>query len=227
MVQLTRLFFSLCLVSVSFATPAKRTVAQVEADITSIGNQVKTLDTDLTGFPASGLAGALAIHTAASNLVTTVNTGTTDVKNTGTVSEADGNTILTQVQAIEPTILDALSQITAKQPSFAALPIGGIPALVLQDLKTLNTSTVAFAAALIVAAPADLRAQQRLLRTPFLRLSPRLLRRFLEAEGRPIPNNLPVVYQRRTIQLVTTTNGLVNGSGPRFRCFPTQVSNKL
>lgn len=59
MVQLTRLFFSLCLVSVSFATPAKRTVAQVEADITSIGNQVKTLDTDLTGFPASGLAGAL------------------------------------------------------------------------------------------------------------------------------------------------------------------------
>ncbi|KAJ7336195.1 hydrophobic surface binding protein [Mycena albidolilacea] len=157
MVQLTRLFFSLCLVSVSFATPAKRTVAQVESDITSIGNQVKTLDTDLTGFPASGLAGALAIHTAASNLVTTVNTGTTDVKNTGAVNEADGNTILTQVQGIEPTILDALSQITAKQPSFAALPIGGIPALVLQDLKTLNASTVAFAAALIVAAPADLK----------------------------------------------------------------------
>ncbi|KAJ6571645.1 hydrophobic surface binding protein A-domain-containing protein [Mycena capillaripes] len=165
MVQFSRLFFSLSLVAAAFATPVKRTVAQVEADIASISSQVTTLDNDIKGFPASGLAGALGIHAAAGTLGSTLNTGTTDVTNTGTVSEADGATILSSVQAFEPTILDALTQITAKQPNFAALPIGGIPALVLQDLKNLKTSTDGFSGALIAAAPADLKAQATAIQT--------------------------------------------------------------
>ncbi|KAF9027866.1 hypothetical protein BDZ89DRAFT_951883 [Hymenopellis radicata] len=80
-------------------------------------------------------------------------------KNTDAFSEADGTTILASVEAIEPTILHALTGIAAKQPAFAALPIGGIPALVLQDLQNLDAGTAAFADALIAKSPADLVAE--------------------------------------------------------------------
>ncbi|KAJ7243178.1 hydrophobic surface binding protein A-domain-containing protein [Mycena haematopus] len=158
MVQFTRSLFSLCLIAASFALPAKRTVAQIESDIASISTQVTALDNDIKGFPASGLVGALNIHNAAGSLETTLNTGTSDVEANGPFDEADGTTILNSVQAIEPVILDALSRLATEEPSFAALPIGGIPALVLADLKTLKADTDAFAAALIAAAPADLKA---------------------------------------------------------------------
>ncbi|KAK7046608.1 hydrophobic surface binding protein [Favolaschia claudopus] len=166
MVQFTRSLFSLCLVAAAFATPLfKRTVAQVESDIASISSQVTTLDNNIKGFPASGLAGALGIHTAATNLETTLNTGTNDVKATPAFSESDGQTILNSVQAIEPVILDALAQITAKKADFDALPIGGLPALILQDLKTLKADTDAFSGALIVNAPADLKSQATTIQT--------------------------------------------------------------
>ncbi|KAJ7152658.1 hydrophobic surface binding protein [Mycena crocata] len=161
MVQFSSLLFSLTLVTACLATPVKRTVAQVEADITTISAQVTSLDNAINAFPNTGgtLASALAIHSAATTLETSVNQGTTDVKATGAFSEADGRTILTQVEGFEPTILDALTAIAAKQPAFAALPIGGIPALVLQDLQTLKTDTVAFSTALIASAPADLKSE--------------------------------------------------------------------
>ncbi|KAJ7844170.1 hydrophobic surface binding protein [Mycena leptocephala] len=159
MVQLSRLIFSLSLLAATVATPFKRTVAQIEADIANISSQVTTLDNSIKAFPGSGLAGALGIHSAAGTLQTTLNNATSDVKATGAVSESDGTTILHSVEAFEPTILDALSQIATKKASFDAQPIGGLSALVLQDLKNLNASTNAFSNALIAAAPADLKTE--------------------------------------------------------------------
>lgn len=69
------------------------------------------------------------------------------------LSEADGNSVLTAVQGFVPTILDALKEIVIKKPAFDGLPIGGVGALVKQDLISLNASTFAFEAALIAAAP--------------------------------------------------------------------------
>lgn len=57
------------------------------------------------------------------------------------MSEADGSTILTSIQAFQPTIIDALNAIVAKQSALAALPIGGVTALVKQDLIILNGNT--------------------------------------------------------------------------------------
>ncbi|KAJ7106663.1 hydrophobic surface binding protein A-domain-containing protein [Mycena epipterygia] len=161
MVQLSRLLFTFSLFAASFTTPVKRTVAQVEADIASISTQVTTLDNAINAFSNTGgsLTAALAIHTDATNLEGTLNKGTTDVAATGTVDEADATTILNSVVAIEPVILNALQGIAAKEPAFAALPIGGIPALILADLQTLKTNTTSFATALINAAPADLKAE--------------------------------------------------------------------
>ncbi|KAJ6490442.1 hydrophobic surface binding protein [Mycena vulgaris] len=158
MVQLS-FFLALPLLASAFATPGKRTVAQVEAEIRTISTQFTSLDTAINGFPASGLVGALGIHTAAGTLETPVNQGTTDVKATGTFSEADGATILNSMQAIEPIILDALKGITTKKAAIDSQPITRLSALVLQDLTTLSPDINAFTAALVAAAPADLNAQ--------------------------------------------------------------------
>ncbi|KAF7349328.1 hypothetical protein MSAN_01722400 [Mycena sanguinolenta] len=153
MVQFTRLFVSLCLIAASVSSPTKRTAAQVEADIAKISSQATAWDKDIKGFPDSGMLGFLKIDLAAESLESSLKTATSDVKANGALSEADGTTILSEVQAILPVILDALARLTAEKPSFAALLVPGIPAVVLADLKALNASTDAFANALLAAAP--------------------------------------------------------------------------
>ncbi|KAJ7888325.1 hydrophobic surface binding protein [Mycena olivaceomarginata] len=152
MVQITRFLTVLSVAAAGLA---------LTADIARISTQVTTLDNAIEAYPLTGgtLLNALTIHTDATTLITTLNGAVTDVTATSQLSEADGRTILSSVEAIEPTILDALTNIVVKKPAFAALPIGGLPALILQDLKNLKTATVAFANGLVSIAPADLVAE--------------------------------------------------------------------
>ncbi|KAJ7839179.1 hydrophobic surface binding protein A-domain-containing protein [Mycena leptocephala] len=150
--------FSLSLLAAGVATPLKRTVAQVESDIANISSQVTTLDNNIKAFPGSAVV-FQGIHSAAGNLESILNKATSDVNATGAVSEADAMTILHSVEALEPTILDSLSQISTKRAAFDSQPISGLSALVKADLQTLKTDTDAFANALIAAAPADLKAE--------------------------------------------------------------------
>uniref|UniRef100_A0A0W0GE37 Putative hydrophobic surface binding protein n=1 Tax=Moniliophthora roreri TaxID=221103 RepID=A0A0W0GE37_MONRR len=81
MVQLSIL--SLCLfAAAAFATPVKRTVAQVEADIATMSSQVTSLNNQIQAFPNSGgsLTNALAIFNAAAALDRSITQGTTDVQ---------------------------------------------------------------------------------------------------------------------------------------------------
>ncbi|EDR06867.1 hydrophobic surface binding protein [Laccaria bicolor S238N-H82] len=163
MVQIASRFFVLIsCVALGLSTPLKRTIDQVKADVADISTKVTTLDNAINAFPMTGgtLLAALGIHSSATALVTTLATATTDVTATGPLEEQDGSDILNAVLAIEPIIGDALQQIVVKQPAFkvgwSALPIGGLPALILQDLKNLNDKTVSFSDALISTAPADL-----------------------------------------------------------------------
>ncbi|THH14456.1 hypothetical protein EW146_g5882 [Bondarzewia mesenterica] len=177
MVRITSAIVVFSFVLAALASPlSKRTVAQVESDISNINDQVNSLNTAIEAFPDSGgsLSEALAIHTSATNLETAINSATSDtqaiylhdltlhssslidVQATDPFSDADGQTILSQVQALEPNITSALQNIVEKKPAFEALPIGGIPALVEQDLQTLESDTSAFANALIANTPADL-----------------------------------------------------------------------
>ncbi|KAF9477714.1 hydrophobic surface binding protein [Pholiota conissans] len=167
--------FFLSVASVSLASvPAKRSVSTVLADVSTISSKVSTLDSLINAYPATGgtLAGALAIHNAAAStttgLIPALATGTSDVTSTGPVGDADGATILSAVQAFEPTILDALTGIVAKKPSFVALPLGGVPALILQDLTNLKAGTAAFSNALIANAPASTTASATTLRDTIL-----------------------------------------------------------
>ncbi|KAJ7433195.1 hydrophobic surface binding protein [Mycena latifolia] len=161
MVRFPRLLFSFSLLTAAFTTPVKRTVAQIEADIAAISTQVSALDTSINAFPNTGgsLVAALGIHSAATALESTLNQAPTDIIATGPVNETEGRIILNMVEALEPTILDALKGTAAKEPAFAALPIGGIPALILQDLVTLKPDAVNLVTALITIPPADLQAE--------------------------------------------------------------------
>ncbi|KAF7289854.1 hypothetical protein MIND_01359800 [Mycena indigotica] len=145
------------LFAAGLANPAKRTPAQVEADLNNVATQVTNLDNLIKAFPASGLAGALAIHNAATPLVTALNTATSDSTSTGPLGESDGAAVLAIVTGFQPTILDALTRIVADKSAFASQPISGLPALVHQDLVNLQTATTALANSLLANAPADLK----------------------------------------------------------------------
>ncbi|KAJ8086744.1 hypothetical protein AAF712_001889 [Marasmius tenuissimus] len=131
--------------ALTLATPFKRDVATVGADIAAISTQFTGLDTAINNYPNVGgtLEQAWAIHTAAATLDDSVKKATADTQATAVFSEADGQTILASVQAIKPTILHALTGIVDKKSAFKALPIDGIPALLFQDFKNLNVSTPA------------------------------------------------------------------------------------
>lgn len=146
----------ICLLALT-ATAAitRRDAITVEEDINQkIGPQITTLLNDLNAYPASGLSGALAIHTDIQGLTATVNNATNDAKSSGSFSEADGTQILTDAQALESTFLDTLKAIGDQAPAWTNVPGG--QALVLSDLKGLNASFIDFISSLRSAAPADL-----------------------------------------------------------------------
>ncbi|KAJ7259164.1 hydrophobic surface binding protein [Mycena haematopus] len=161
MVTIIRVLTVLSVAAVGLTLSFKRDAATIEADIATISSEVTTLDNAVEAFPLTGgsLLNALNIHTDATTLITTLNKAVTDVSATAPLSEADCRTILAAVEAIEPIILDALADIIVKKPAFAALPIGGLPTLILQDLKNLETATVDFSNDLITICPPDLGAE--------------------------------------------------------------------
>jgi hypothetical protein len=94
------------------------------------------------------------IHNDAVSLIAALKQATTDAAaTTGPISESDGQDILNRIEAVNPTIFDALNAIVAKKPALAALPLGGIVPLVHQDLINLESNTTAFSNALIAQAP--------------------------------------------------------------------------
>ncbi|PPQ77993.1 hypothetical protein CVT26_015899 [Gymnopilus dilepis] len=152
--------YSLALV-LSFITASfASTVAEVEADLQTISTQTSALDNAITSFPNTGgsLLMALDIHSDAVELGSSIDQGTEDTNGVPTkpFSNTDANVILLAVENIQPVILDTLTDIVAKKPAFAGLPIGGVTALILQDLQNLNASTSNLESALISATPTSL-----------------------------------------------------------------------
>ncbi|KAF8647040.1 hypothetical protein AX16_006877 [Volvariella volvacea WC 439] len=152
------LFLLTALATVSLATPA-----QIEADLTTITTQTTALGNAINSFanPGGTLIQALNIHTSAQRLVSSINKATTDTISTGQLSEADATTILGQVQNLEPLIITGLNNISSKKTAFVALnsQLAGTSALVLQDLRNLNSSTVSFESALLAISPSDVATQ--------------------------------------------------------------------
>ncbi|KAG5650590.1 hypothetical protein H0H81_011708 [Sphagnurus paluster] len=147
------------LVASSFATAA----SDILADVATINTQLNNLNNAIAAFtiPGGTLGTALAIHTNAVTLGTSLNKATTDTLavSPNPLADADGRSILTAVEALENTIYSCLNGIVARKAAFTALPIGGIVTLVKQDLSNLNNSTASLEVALIGTAPASLVAE--------------------------------------------------------------------
>jgi hypothetical protein len=133
----------------------RRDAATVDNDITQdIGPKITTLANDVNGYPASGLTGALAIHTDFQGLSATMIKATKDIQSSGSFSEDDGTTIVADVQALTTPVLGTLSAIASQTEAWEDIPGG--QALVLSDLQALNTTFLGFINALSAASPADL-----------------------------------------------------------------------
>ncbi|KAJ7276734.1 hydrophobic surface binding protein [Mycena rebaudengoi] len=156
-------YFLVCflLLTTVISTPLKRGVPEILADLEIFSKEVDKLATDVHAFPNTGgtLVAALIIHNDLVTMTATVNQATTDARSTGSISEVDGIAILNLLEDILRRLLDVLLELERKAPIFRALPLGGIPALLLQDLKTLQTAIIAFFNAIIADLPSDLESQ--------------------------------------------------------------------
>ncbi|TDL14432.1 hypothetical protein BD410DRAFT_203717 [Rickenella mellea] len=138
-------------------TFVKRDAPTILTDITYIAGNISKLNADINTFAVSStLVHGLALHTDSVKLDTAVKGATTDVLATPTLTEDEGNAILTAVQDLEDGIIGALTNITAVKANVQALPVGNLAALVLSDLKTLSADTQTFENDLIAISPADL-----------------------------------------------------------------------
>ncbi|KKP06471.1 hypothetical protein THAR02_01429 [Trichoderma harzianum] len=145
----------LLLASTTAAFILPRDAATVENDINQrIGPQWTTLGNNINGYPESGLQGAFNIHDGVQSLVAITDDATADIKAAGSFSEADGTTILTDLESLAPTFLGALSAIGDQAPAWGDLPGG--QAVILSDLHSLNASFIGFVNAMTAASPADL-----------------------------------------------------------------------
>ncbi|KAK4078160.1 uncharacterized protein Triagg1_3176 [Trichoderma aggressivum f. europaeum] len=152
MVNFTKI---LLLASTTAAIILPRDATTVENDINQrIGPQWTTLGNNINGYPASGLQGAFNIHDYAQSLVTITNDATGNVNAAGSFSEADGTTILADLQSLVHTFLGTLSAIGDQALAWGNLQGG--QAVILSDLQGLNSSFIGFFDALIAASPADL-----------------------------------------------------------------------
>ncbi|KJA21583.1 hypothetical protein HYPSUDRAFT_202923 [Hypholoma sublateritium FD-334 SS-4] len=155
MVQIKSSLVFLFYAAFTLATPA-----QIESDIAVISTDVNNLSNGISSISNSSpsLLGALTVHSDAVTLANALTSATTAATSNGALDVADGTTILDDLSTISPVIQDTLTDIVTKKPAFTTLngEVGGILALVLQDLENLNGNTTALANALIGIAPASL-----------------------------------------------------------------------
>ncbi|KAL7801039.1 hydrophobic surface binding protein A domain-containing protein [Trichoderma afarasin] len=145
----------LLLASTAAAIILPRDATTVENDINQrIGPQWTTLSNNINGYPASGLQGAFNIHDYMQSLVAVTNEATANVNAAGSFSEADGTTILADLQVLVPTFLGAL--LALGNQAHAWVNLRGGQAVILSDLHSLNSSFIGFVNALTAASPADL-----------------------------------------------------------------------
>ncbi|OJZ86037.1 hypothetical protein ASPFODRAFT_219248 [Aspergillus luchuensis CBS 106.47] len=155
----------LTLALIAAATPIlRRDAITVEDDVNQkIAPGISTLSNDVNTFPASGLAGAVAIHDDFEDLVSSVNHAITDTNSTGSLDDESGAAILNDVQVVIAGLLGVLSAIENQATAWSSVP-GGAD-LVLNDLHTLHTAFDNFADALITNEPASLSDQNTSLKT--------------------------------------------------------------
>jgi hypothetical protein len=92
---------------------SERSASTIESDISTISSDVTTLTSQISSFTGSIIQG-LSLLVTFDDLEGDINTGTSDVKSTGTLSSSDSATIYSDVSALTTKITTALTAATAK-----------------------------------------------------------------------------------------------------------------
>ncbi|EJD51210.1 hypothetical protein AURDEDRAFT_159617 [Auricularia subglabra TFB-10046 SS5] len=127
------------------SSPRVVTAADVEGDLANVQKRVAALSASLSGLNdrsgiLSALVGILSVHNAALALDTAVKAASKDVSSIAQpLAETEATAILNAVQNFQPIFLEALEVVVTKKPIFQGL-IGDIPAIVKQDLTSIDTS---------------------------------------------------------------------------------------
>ncbi|KAF7342345.1 hypothetical protein MVEN_01823100 [Mycena venus] len=162
MVQLTRAFALLAVVSVGLAASVKRANgATIIADFKLISDGVGALNKASGDFSADpkNPTKAISIHTAAVTLQKQLQTTAGDAQNTAAISEADGKTIVGAVCAIADAVADTINNLIKNKDNFNNLPVHGVLALVCTDIKNNESSEQSVSDNLLPKCPKDLVAQ--------------------------------------------------------------------
>ncbi|KAJ7348282.1 hypothetical protein DFH08DRAFT_1079810 [Mycena albidolilacea] len=138
MVQIVRYLTLFSLATVGLSMVVKRDVIAVGADITAMAKLTTDLDNSIKA--CNSLAQALA---------------------TPPLSGPDCTTISDSLLTLKVGILASLTNIVVKKLVFEALPVGGVPALILINLQNLRVVTVAYARALIAISSGSCAATQQ------------------------------------------------------------------
>lgn len=148
--------FTLGLVATSFAEPipkAKRALADYQAVIKSVSNQVAVVDTTVANYVAGSVAGT-AVQDASDKLVAVINTGTTTVNGLAALNSIDALGLVTPIQNLAKDVGTLVDHVIAAKPNFVA---DGLAGDVLASLQEQKTASQALAAAITAKVPSSLR----------------------------------------------------------------------
>ncbi|TFK63293.1 hypothetical protein BDN72DRAFT_902521 [Pluteus cervinus] len=151
---------ALTFVGATLALPvAKRSASDIESALSTIASDLVGLDSAAVAYPAGGsLIDALSIDIKVNSLGSDVSAATTAVKSVTSLSEADGQAILTAVQGYFSVASDIMQQLVTKKSGFTSLPIPGIEGIILQGIQSMADNFNALGSSLVAIAPADLQA---------------------------------------------------------------------
>ena len=150
---LLAMLFLTTILSVLAISPASgfmvpRDANSINAALTTISNQVSTLNATLNTFNggAAGTLTALKIQGQATDLKNDVDKAASAAQSSSALSDADSASVAYGVVALAPKIYSVLDNIVRKKPAFdtAIVGIGSASGLVKQDLIDLKKATDAF-----------------------------------------------------------------------------------
>ncbi|KAL1970821.1 hypothetical protein VTN77DRAFT_2655 [Rasamsonia byssochlamydoides] len=135
--SLAVLFLSLNLATASPVAFSKRDAATVLADLSTLSNDLSTLDTAVEGFDGN-ILNALPIASDESTVENDIKQAISDTDASSAFSTSDSSSVTSAVTALEPSINKTISDLVAKKAEFTS---AGVDSLVLQDLENLQNLT--------------------------------------------------------------------------------------
>ncbi|KAF8209162.1 hypothetical protein K438DRAFT_1754207 [Mycena galopus ATCC 62051] len=138
MVQITRFFTLLAVVSVGLAASVKRST--VEAALQTVSSDVAALSGQIAVFAkASSIQNAAVMESGCLNLIKGIDAANAAATSDGPFTDEESNSLLNSFQALLAPTQNALRQLINAHPGFDTLKLEGAVCLTVHNLQTSTT----------------------------------------------------------------------------------------